>query len=250
MSWMRTSCLGAAVTVGMACGMTAGAQAAIPGSDGVISACYLKLGGALRVIDSAHQHCASPFEAALNWNVQGPIGPQGPQGNVGPRGPAGAKGDTGPLGPAGPQGAQGPAGPQGPAGASGASSVTFASTTHPVDISSGDMTFVTAKSLPGDGTWAVSATANLTETDNSFVGEDEVRDASCVLEGADGGVIGSAHDRRFIEAADSVSPLLSLNGGAAISSNGGTVSLFCSSTADGATVDEAQIMLIGVGGFS
>ena len=59
----------AAVTVGTI-GLVAGgvtiAQAAIPGSKGVITACYGK-SGSLRVIDSAKAKCA-PGETALTWN--------------------------------------------------------------------------------------------------------------------------------------------------------------------------------------
>jgi hypothetical protein len=256
MTLMRRSCLGAAVAVGMACGMTAAAQAAIPDSNGVISACYLKFGGALRVIDSSHQHCATPFEAALQWNVQGPIGPQGPQGNVGPQGPAGATGPQGPQGNAGPQGPvgpEGPAGPQGPAGASGASSATFAfvgpfsDRTHDPSIGS-SMSEVLSKNLSGAGTWAVSVTANTTEDNEGD--DDEVRQVSCELHNADGGVIGSARDRRAIPEGAEVDPSLALNGGATTPSGGGTVSLWCSSTADNAALDEAQMMLIQVGGFN
>ncbi len=70
------------------------AVAAIPGSDGVIHACYTKSGGTLRVIDDAVRKCSSN-ETALNWDQRGRPGPTGP---TGPRGPTG---DTGAPGPAG-----------------------------------------------------------------------------------------------------------------------------------------------------
>jgi hypothetical protein len=69
------------------------AYATIP-SNGVISGCYLKSGGNLRVIDSTTGSCSSK-ETSLNWNVQGAQGP------AGPAGPAGATGATGAAGPAG-----------------------------------------------------------------------------------------------------------------------------------------------------
>ena len=69
------------------------ADATIP-SNGVISGCYTKSGGNLRVIDATTGSCSSK-ETSLNWNVAGQQGP------AGPAGPAGATGATGPAGPAG-----------------------------------------------------------------------------------------------------------------------------------------------------
>jgi hypothetical protein len=82
------------------------ALGAIPGAGGVISSCYAKTGGDLRVIDAATSTCKSN-ESALSWNQQGIPGPQGVPGPVGP---------AGPQGPTGPAGAQGPAGPAGVSG--------------------------------------------------------------------------------------------------------------------------------------
>jgi hypothetical protein len=96
------------------------AYASIPGSNGVIKACYNKPGllglgqGELRVIDSGAS-CKST-ETELSWNQSGPKGDIGPAGPVGPAGP---KGDTGPTGAQGEPGPQGPQGPQGPAGPAG-----------------------------------------------------------------------------------------------------------------------------------
>jgi hypothetical protein len=97
------------------------AMATIPGSGGVISGCYGKRSGQLRVIDASSASCRGG-EAALTWNqagAQGPKGDTGAQGPQGPKGDAGAAGPKGDVGPAGPQGVQGPQGPQGPAGPSG-----------------------------------------------------------------------------------------------------------------------------------
>ena len=97
------------------------AFATIPGSDGVIHACYSKSGGALRVVDASVTGCKSG-ETSLDWNMRGPAGPQGvagaagPAGQPGPMGPAGPKGDTGAAGAQGPQGLQGPQGPKGDPG--------------------------------------------------------------------------------------------------------------------------------------
>ena len=82
------------------------ALAAIPGAGGVITGCYDKKSGALRVIDTAGQSC-DKSQQQLAWNQTGPQGPQGLQG---------LKGDKGDQGDPGPQGLQGELGPQGPAG--------------------------------------------------------------------------------------------------------------------------------------
>ena len=92
--------------------------AAIPDGNGVIHSCYIKSGGALRVIDATNTTCKEN-ETSLNWNQQGQPGAPGPQGPAGPVGPAGPTGDTGATGPAGPAGPTGPAGPKGDTGATG-----------------------------------------------------------------------------------------------------------------------------------
>ena len=91
------------------------ALATIPGNGGVISGCYQKNSGALRVIDPTQTSC-STGEQALNFNQtgsQGPKGDQGPQGSKGDTGPQGSKGDPGPQGPVGPEGPKGDPGPAG-----------------------------------------------------------------------------------------------------------------------------------------
>jgi hypothetical protein len=70
--------------------------AVIP-SNNVITGCYTKTGGTIRVIDATTGSCTSK-ETRLDWNVQGPQGPQGVQG------PQGLRGDVGPQGPAGANG--------------------------------------------------------------------------------------------------------------------------------------------------
>ena len=98
--------------------------AAIPASGtGVITACYKKSGGNVRVIDAqAGAVCDPNNEKLLNWNQTGPAGATGAPGApgaTGPVGPAGPKGDTGAAGAPGAPGATGPAGPVGPAGPKG-----------------------------------------------------------------------------------------------------------------------------------
>jgi hypothetical protein len=82
---------------------------------GVVSACYAKSTGSIRVIDPATTSCKSS-EIALSWSESGP---QGPTGAAGPAGPAGPIGATGPAGPTGLTGATGAIGPVGPTGADG-----------------------------------------------------------------------------------------------------------------------------------
>jgi hypothetical protein len=95
--------------------------AAIPGGDGTINGCYLKVTGTLRVIDPAKgQHCISGLETPITWNEHGAPGLTGPKGDVGPAGPKGDSGATGATGLIGPTGDAGPAGPKGDAGATGA----------------------------------------------------------------------------------------------------------------------------------
>jgi hypothetical protein len=101
------------------------AYAAIPGAQGLISGCYAKNHGALRIIDvEAGEQCLAS-EVPIAWNEKGQKGDPGPQGVPGPQGDKGDKGDQGPQGERGPQGEQGErgpvglAGPVGPAGAQG-----------------------------------------------------------------------------------------------------------------------------------
>ena len=61
------------------------ASAAIPAPNGVISACYAKSDGAVRIIDASKTGCKS-YRDLLTWNQVGPMGPQGPQGIQGVKG--------------------------------------------------------------------------------------------------------------------------------------------------------------------
>ena len=62
------------------------AFAAIPGSDGTISACFKKTRKILRVINAeAGQTCRSD-ERPLSWNQEGPPGPTGSPGPPAHRG--------------------------------------------------------------------------------------------------------------------------------------------------------------------
>lgn len=123
---------GAAVAIVLAGGV---AVAAIPGDGGVIQGCYTKVGGLLRVIDTAKgQKCHSSLEIPISWSqkgqqgaqgIQGPAGQngapgeRGPQGEQGPSGKDGVDGQNGQPGPQGERGSQGERGPAGEAGVDG-----------------------------------------------------------------------------------------------------------------------------------
>jgi hypothetical protein len=73
------------------------ATAAIPGSNGVVKACYSKSTGSLRVIDSG-KSCSRKREKTLSINQKGPAGSPGPQGIQGIQGIQGLRGFDGPAG--------------------------------------------------------------------------------------------------------------------------------------------------------
>jgi Collagen triple helix repeat (20 copies) len=108
----------ACVALGFALGGFA--VAAIPGPDGVITACFKTKTGALRVIDE-EKRCASG-ERRIAWNERGPRGPEGekgPKGERGKDGKPGPKGDDGRPGEPGPKGDRGRRGRRGRPGERG-----------------------------------------------------------------------------------------------------------------------------------
>lgn len=130
-------CLTAVCLVGVGAAVTTVVSATIP-TNNVISGCYTRSGGMLRVIDPKVTSCKST-ETSLEWNVQGPVGPPGPQG------PKGDQGEPGPLGPQGPQGIQGI---PGPAGAAGTANAYFGRSPTTGIISDGTQKDVATVTLP------------------------------------------------------------------------------------------------------
>jgi hypothetical protein len=131
------------ITVASMLALVAGssvALGAIPGAGGVISSCYSKVGGYLRVIDADRSECKSG-EFPLTWNQQGIQGPKGDTGDQGIQGPVGP---AGPQGEQGVQGIQGPAGPQGPIGPAGSSVSGYELVFTKILIGSGDQGSVVA----------------------------------------------------------------------------------------------------------
>lgn len=98
------------------------AWATIPAPTGVITACYQKNNGQLRVVEAGESCNAS--ELALQWNQTGPQGVQGPPGPTGAQGVPGRDGAAGANGATGPKGVTGGRGPVGPTGAAGEAPVT------------------------------------------------------------------------------------------------------------------------------
>jgi hypothetical protein len=105
------------IAVAAAVGVAAGS---IPDGSGQIQACYKKVGGVLRVIDTAKgQHCHPKLETQLAWNEKGLRGAKGDPGVAGaPREP-GAKGDRGTPGEKGETGQPGAPGDTGAKGEPG-----------------------------------------------------------------------------------------------------------------------------------
>src|SRR5690348_9833428 len=90
----------------------------------VISACYSKSTGSIRIVVSVG--ACKNGEVGITWDTTGATGatgatgPAGPAGATGATGPTGPQGPEGPIGPMGPQGAQGEVGTQGEPGTPGA----------------------------------------------------------------------------------------------------------------------------------
>jgi len=87
----KPSRLGGVAGAALVAILTAGvASGSIPSRDGgLISGCYSKANGALRVIDTEAGESCLRSELAVSWNEQGP------QGEPGLPGPKGEKGDPG-----------------------------------------------------------------------------------------------------------------------------------------------------------
>jgi hypothetical protein len=106
---MRFSVVGTRGTLVMtsliAVALAGGATYALIPQGGVISACYTKATGAIRIIDVTLSSCRSN-EILLSWNQEGV---DGPQGKDGPPGQPGADGQPGQDGQPGEDGQPGPA---------------------------------------------------------------------------------------------------------------------------------------------
>jgi len=105
---------GAVVATALAGGV---AWATIPGPGGVINGCYTKIGGVVRVIDTAKgEKCLSALEVPISWNQAGAKGEPGPPGKDGADGAPGKDGADGKDGAPGKDGVDGQPGAPGPPG--------------------------------------------------------------------------------------------------------------------------------------
>ncbi len=222
--------------------MTAGlAAATIPASDGVITACYSRSGGALRVIDASVTNC-KPSETRLTWNQEGPQGPPGPQGPAGPAGPAGPDGPAGPQGPAGETGATGPAGPAGETGATGPAGISAAKfATNSAAITEA-FSLIAEMALP-QGSWVVLATAVVTANASDL----ELVGGACELRVNATSVIGAASWQDETEF-DASFPL-PLNGGLIVTDDFDNVGVYCKSSFAPGIAAGVQMVALQVGGF-
>jgi hypothetical protein len=108
--------IAALALIGVFGGVAYAADGGIPGPGGLITGCYSKQNGQLRVI-KANKHCDRKLERQVKWSQKGPrglTGLRGANGAVGAIGAVGAKGATGAPGTPGTPGATGPTGPAGP----------------------------------------------------------------------------------------------------------------------------------------
>jgi hypothetical protein len=67
-------------------------SAAVPTSTGLITGCYARSTGSLRIVDRESGEACRASEQALEWNMRGPQGLPGPTGQMGEPGPKGDQG--------------------------------------------------------------------------------------------------------------------------------------------------------------
>ena len=216
--------VGAIVGGGIAGGI---AYAVAPDAGGVIHACYSKLGGGLRVINSGH---CNALETALDWNQTGPVGPTGAPG------PAGRDGTNGADGKDGRDGTDGAPGPKGDAG--GLTDSYGQSGSSPVNLGS-DRVAIATKAVPAGNYVVVVSGEALASFDVPLAL------VTCVITGPDGGVLAqrwiglSGDDGSSISA---VSLLTQANLPA-----GGTLSFVCQSSRNAGTSVSGSLIALQVG---
>jgi hypothetical protein len=189
---MRTRFAGRGGIVGLALAgvlMSVGVATATIPTNNVISACYLKSGGTLHVIDATTGGCTSK-ETSLNWNVQGPPGPTGPQGIQGIQGEPGEDGPQGIQGIQGIQGEPGEDGLQGPSGPAGTSDTYVARAAGPITIhpDPADAGLIVSLSLPA-GNYVLQGKVVLSQA--NF---DNWTYAGCNISGTDGSLVFLGND--------------------------------------------------------
>jgi len=255
---------GAAATLAL---VAIAVRASIPAPNGVISGCYEKDSGDLRIIDASGRGCRHG-ETLLSWNQTGPMGLQGPQGPQGLPGPQGLAGLAGPQGLPGPRGPAGADGAPGPAGISNATfifgppgSVNDNGQLVAYTFPGPELYQVASKTLP-QGSWVFVATAVLSAENVSDVAP--LAGGTCQLRDASSNVIGYADS--YFTGGFFQRPLgcfsfgcattwegtttLTFNGGSQVPAGGSDISLWCSvhGPAQG-YLSSAQVLATQVGGF-
>ena len=208
------------------------AYAAIPDGN-TIQGCYGKLGGVLRVIDTAkNQRCLNHLEVPISWSQTGPQGAQGIQGIQGIQGTQGVPG------------ANGTNGTNGTNGAPGISTAKFSGGSSAVEKSPTLIASITVTA----GSWVffVTGTAGANDEDSDIIG-------SCGLQQGDGTPIGGASTAfGATDPADVFNDSwpFALTGGAFVTTNFLTLNLWCKFTLGENGSVSAQLLAMQVGGFS
>jgi collagen triple helix repeat protein len=227
----KRASLGVAVAAAFA--LVGVAFGAIPGASGVISACYDKQSGQVRIYDGAGgtpKGCGKT-EAPISWNQQGPKGDTGPPGPQGPAGPQGIQGSQGP---------QGPVGATGPAGPSGAGRA-FATTKGEVVLAGVTKVAVVA---PPAGKYVVFASVDVTNKDT-----DSESVADCWLSYKEGTLYDSGLQRLGESTHPGDTESLSLAGWI-LDSGGDDIVLTCQEVDADVDVLQASLLAIKVDSFS
>jgi hypothetical protein len=244
------------VSVAIAAALATGgiAYAASPSPSNVITGCYGKSTGTLRVLNvRAGRNCSSS-EKMVQWNQTGPRGLAGPagapgaKGEAGPPGPPGQPGTPGPPGQQGIPGGNGPVGPAGPRGLAGISAARFVSINGP-SVPDNFPTEVAATFLPA-GNYVIIASVQSTGTTDS-AGSHFSGNLTCTLTN-NGGFAGSQLES--YNDGDTIDNTISftINAGAAVPAAGARISLKCDTNvyvAGGTVAVVGEMMVLQVGGF-
>jgi len=227
------------------------AYAANPAPSNVISGCYGKSTGYLRVLNVRAGKNCSPSEKAIQWDQSGPRGPAGPTGatgEAGPLGPPGQQGTSGLPGQQGTPGGTGPTGPPGPRGPAGISAARFVSINGP-SVPDNYPTEVASTVLPA-GNYVIIASVQSTGTTDSY-GSDFAGNLICTLTN-NGGFAGSQQESYNDGDTRDSTISFTINAGAAVPAGGARISLKCSTNvyvAGGTVAVVGEMVVLQVGGF-
>ncbi len=238
--------LGVALAAALA--TTGIAYAANPAPSNVISGCYGKSTGYLRVLNVRAGKNCNPSEKAIQWDQSGPRGPAGPPGATGAAGTLGPTGQQGTAGLPGQQGTPGPTGPPGPRGPVGISAARFVSINGP-SVPDNYPTEVASTTLPA-GDYVIIASVQSTGSTDSY-GSHFAGSLSCTLTN-NGGFAGSQQESYNDGDTTDSTISFTINAGAAVPAGGARISLKCSANvyvAGGTVAVVGEMVVLQVGGF-